>query len=231
MTSCPDLAILALVFVQLDHSLLDVGCGLLHRVEFRVAAHPAIVVSVLGHQSFQPLHFTLALASGCFPCAVPGSLFKLSDDGVVARLCRHHRKSVPLHFIIISQNFVQWIVERVLLHLALAYNAQDGAGFGVALHLNLLEFFNLRFRAHDVEFVCSAAGCGVGARGFAVVETEGLDRLLHTARGVVQARGQTEASIVLGERFFLVPRGLVSVRAWQEACAWQVPVGCYDGVL
>jgi hypothetical protein len=48
LPSCPDLALLSLVIVHLRYALLEVGRGLLHRIEPCIPTHLAIVLPVLG---------------------------------------------------------------------------------------------------------------------------------------------------------------------------------------
>jgi hypothetical protein len=63
----------------------------------------------------------------------------------------------------------------------------------------------LRRFGDDVEGIGGAVGGGVGARRLCVVEAEELDGLFGTTRGVVQACGQAETAVVLGESFMLIP--------------------------
>lgn len=87
--------------------------------------------------------------------------------------------------------------------------AQDGACLGVALNLELFDFDCLRGFGDDIEGVGGAVGGGIGARGFCVVEAEEGDSFFCATRGMIEAGGETETAVVLGESLFLVPGGLL----------------------
>jgi hypothetical protein len=197
-------------FLMLSQScpiaLLDISLGLLHRVQLPVPRHPAVVLAVLRNQILQPLCFSLTLGAGRLPRAIPRRLFQLQNHRVhlfALLLLGHHSEAIPFLRVLVL-DVVQRVVERVGLHFFLD-DAQDGAGFRVALDFELFDFDLLGRLGDDVEGIGGAVGGGVGARGLCVVEAEELDRLFGTTGGVVQARGEAETAVVLREGFVLVP--------------------------
>jgi hypothetical protein len=190
------------------HALLDVRLCLLHGVQLLVPRHPAIVLAVLRNQILQPLGLPLTLRARRLPRAIPRRFFQLQNHWVhlfALLLFRDHGKAIPiLGILVVVLDVVQRVVERVGLDFFLD-NAQDGAGFRVALNLELFNFDLLGRFGDDVESIGGAVGGGVGARGLCVVEAEELDRLFGATGCVVQSRGEAETAVVLRKGFMLVP--------------------------
>lgn len=183
------------------HPLLDVIFRLLHRVQFPVPRHSAVVLAILAVQSLQPLSLPVTLLPRCLPRSIPRRLFQLTDHRVlhlVLPSLRYHGESVPLHLVIAVFQLVQGVVERVKLRFGLACHAQDGAGLWIALDFDLFNIDSLlRLFRDDIQTVRRAVGAGVGARGLGVVEAKKLDRLFCATCCVVEARCETETTVVL----------------------------------
>ena len=155
------------------------------------------------------------------PRAIPRRLFELPDDWVhrllfVSKTSWYHGKAVPLLGLSVALlELIQRVVQRVGFPRFL-HHTQDGAGLGVALDFNFFGFNGSGCLGDNIERIGSRGSGCVSARGFWVVETEQCNCFLSTAGGVIKACGETEAAVVLGEGFLLIPVRRALAKAFQS---------------
>jgi hypothetical protein len=84
----------------------------------------------------------LALSARRLPRAVHGSFFEFPDDGVLRLFSPlwYHGETVPLHALVVVFNFVEGVVQRVVLLVEYACDVEDSACLGVALDFDFLDW-------------------------------------------------------------------------------------------